>query len=93
MSPVNPSSFGRRTGAVRRYPDGTENSSIFLTLSRGIPKWRAAVRAHPVPARQADLAIKLHGVNPPALPVSGKGRQTGRVFLRRDGTVPPLRLA
>ena len=25
MSPVNPSSFGRRTGAVRRYPGGTEN--------------------------------------------------------------------
>ena len=38
MSPVNPSSFGRRTGAERRYPGGTENSSIFLTLSRETPK-------------------------------------------------------
>ena len=28
--------------------------------------------AHPVPARQTDLAIQLHGVNPPALPTTGK---------------------
>ena len=34
---------------------------------------RRRALAHPVPARQADLAIQLHGVNPPALPVTGKG--------------------
>ena len=74
ISPVNPSSFGRRTGAVRRYPGGTENASIFLTLSRETPKWRAAARSLiPSPARQTDLAIQLHGVNPPALPIIGKG--------------------
>ena len=27
-------------------------------------------------------------MNPPALPVTGKGRQTGRVLLRRSGTAP-----
>ena len=46
--------------------------------------------AHPVPARQTDLAIQLHGMNLPTLPVTGKGSQTGRVLLRRSGTVPPL---
>ena len=51
---------------------------------------RRRALAHPVPARQTDLAIQLHGVNPPALPVTGKGRQTGRVLLRRGGTIPPL---
>ena len=29
-------------------------------------------------------------MNPPTLPVTGKGSQTGRVLLRRSGTVPPL---
>ncbi len=33
----NPSSFGRFTGAVRRYPGGTENANIFRTLSRETP--------------------------------------------------------
>ncbi len=37
MISVNPSSFGRFTGAVRRYPGGTENANIFRTLSREIP--------------------------------------------------------
>ena len=57
MSPVNPSSFGRRTGAVRRYPGGTENSSIFLTLSREIPKWRAAARSL-IPSRHARRTLR-----------------------------------
>ena len=34
---------------------------------------RRRALAHPVPARQTDLAIQLHGVNPPALPIIGKG--------------------
>ena len=42
--------------------------------------------AHPVPARQTDLAIQLHGMNPPTLPVTGKGSQTGRVLLRQKWT-------
>ena len=33
---------------------------------------------------------QLHGMNPPTLPVTGKGSQTGGVLLRRSGTVPPL---
>ena len=51
MSSVNPLSFGRRTGTVRRYRGGTENRSIFLTLSREIPKCLAIARAYPFPAR------------------------------------------
>ena len=45
MSSVNPLSFGRRTRTVRRYPGGTENCSIFLTLSRETPKCFAAARS------------------------------------------------
>jgi hypothetical protein len=33
MISVNSPSFGRFTGAVRRYPRGTENDSILPTLS------------------------------------------------------------
>ena len=51
---------------------------------------RGRALAHPVPARQTDLAIQLHGMNLPTLPVTGKGSQSGRVLLRRSGTVPPL---
>ena len=57
MNPVKPSSFGRRTGAVRRYPGGTENSSIFLTLSRETPKWRAAARSL-IPSRHARRTLR-----------------------------------
>ena len=38
MTSANPSSFGRLTGADRRYPGGTEKLSIFFTLSRETPK-------------------------------------------------------
>ena len=34
---------------------------------------RRRALAHPVPARQTHLAIQLHGVNPPTLPMTGKG--------------------
>ena len=51
---------------------------------------RRRALAHPVPARQTDFAIQIHGMNPPTLPVTGKGSQSGRVLLRRSGTVPPL---
>ena len=49
---------------------------------------RGRALAHPVPARQTDLAIQLHGMNLPTLPVTGKGSQTGRVLLRRSGDRP-----
>ena len=39
-----PSSLGRLTGAVRRYPGGSEYANIFETLSRLIPKSRAILR-------------------------------------------------
>ena len=76
-----PSSFGRLTGADRRYPAGTENLSIFFTLSREIPKWRRRALAHAVPTGETHLPIKLHGVNAPALPVARKG-QTAQILLR-----------
>jgi len=37
-------SFGRFTGAVRRFPGGTENAIILATLSREMLKCRAASR-------------------------------------------------
>ena len=49
---VNPSSLGRLISARRQYPGGAEKLSIFLTLSREIPKCRAAARA--LIARQPD---------------------------------------
>ena len=52
MIPVNPSSLGRLIAAWRRYPGGTEKLSIFLTLSREIPKCSAAARAL-MPSAQA----------------------------------------
>ena len=61
MSPVNPSSFGRRTGAVRRYPGGTQNVSIFLTLSRETPKWRAAARSL-IPSRHARRTLRYSSI-------------------------------
>ena len=57
MSSVNPSSFGRRTCAVRRYPGGTENCSICLTLSREIPKCLAAARSL-IPSRHAKRTLR-----------------------------------
>ena len=70
---------------------------------RGVPAARGGhcgrvaasrrTRAPRVPAGHTDPAIKLLGMNPPTFPVTGKGYHTGSVLLRRDGTVPPLRLA
>ena len=40
--PVNPSSFGRLTGFVRRYPGGAEVLSIFFTVRRSMPNRRPA---------------------------------------------------
>ena len=70
---------------------------------RGVPAARGGhcgrvaasrrTRAPRVPAGHTDPAIKLLGMNPPTFHVTGKGYHTGSVLLRRDGTVPPLRLA
>ena len=42
MIPVNPSSFGRLGGALRRYPGGTEYDSILRTVLRSNPNIREA---------------------------------------------------
>ena len=39
------------------YPGGTENASIFLTLSRETPKWRAAARSL-IPSRHARRTLR-----------------------------------
>ena len=59
--------------------------------SRSDVEHRVVDQPIPDAARRAGLylAIQLHGVNPSALPVAGKGH-TGRVLLRRGRTVPPL---
>ena len=78
----------RRRASVPRRNGEREHLPHALARDPEIARRRAL--AHPVPARQTDLAIQLHGVNPPALPATGKGRHTGRALLRRSGTVPPL---
>ena len=45
MSPVNPASIGRHTGAVDRYSCATEQSGIFLTFSRESPNLRDDARS------------------------------------------------
>ena len=42
MIAMNGSSLGRTAGPVRRYPGATACSSIFATVLRSIPNWRAA---------------------------------------------------
>ena len=54
---VNPSSCGRFTAAVRRYPGGTENADILRTLSREMPKCLAASRRL-VPSAQASPTLR-----------------------------------
>ena len=84
MISVNPSSLGRLIAAWRRYPGGTEKLSIFLTLSREIPKCSAAARALMPSAqakRRAPFPVKFHGENTPALPGVRKGK-SGRLLRR-----------
>ena len=45
--------------------------------------------AHPLAIRQTHPPVQIYAVRPSALPVAGKG-QTGIVFLRRSGAIPPL---
>ena len=57
MISVNPSNFGRLTGADLRYQGGTEKLSIFFALSREIPKRRAA-SLWLMPSRQARRTFR-----------------------------------
>ena len=82
MISVNPSSFGRLTGADRRYPGGDREAQHLLhALARDPEMTRRRALAHTVPTGETDLPIELHGENAPALPVARKG-QSGRVLLR-----------
>jgi hypothetical protein len=74
MIPVNPSSFGRFTGAVRRYPGGTENARILRTLSREMLKCRAASRWL-MPSAQARRTFRYMStvmILPPSLQPAGR---------------------
>lgn len=68
--------------AAIRFELGTEKLDIFLTLSREIPKCRAASRWL-IPPEQArrNLPMQIHGENTSALPVTRKG-QTGQLLHR-----------
>ena len=76
-----------RRAPIPRWHGRLQHLPHALARSPEMPRRRAL--AHPLPACHACLAIQLHGVNPPALPVAGKG-YTGRVLLRRGETSPPL---
>ena len=90
MISVNPSSFGRLTGADRRYPGGTEKLSIFFTLSREIPKWRAAARSL-MPSRQARRTFRYSStvkMPPPSLPP--ERAKVADFYAARSEPIPPL---
>src|SRR5271169_5956953 len=90
MISVNPSSFGRLIGAVRRYPGGTEKPSIFLTLSREIPKGRAASRPL-IPSRQARRTFRYSSTVKMPPPSLLKGRaKVAEFYSASSGTIPPL---
>ena len=58
------------------------------TLTRDPKVTRRRALAHPIATRHTDLPVQIHGVHPPALPVTGKGH-TGRDLPRRGGAIPP----
>src|SRR5271169_1378278 len=90
MISVNPSSFGRLIGAVRRYPGGTEKPSIFLTLSREIPNRRAASRAL-IPSRWARRTFRYSSTVKMPPPSLLKGRaKVAEFYSAGSGTIPPL---
>ena len=60
----------RRASVPRR---NGEREHLPHALARDPEMARRRALAHPVPARQTNLAIQLHGVNPPTLPMTGKG--------------------
>lgn len=69
MIAVKPSSFGRLTGALRRYPGGSGYANIFFTLSREIPNRRAASRWL-IPSAQASPTFRYKStvkILPPSL--------------------------
>src|SRR5271163_4456943 len=86
MTSINPSSFGRLIAAVRRYPGGTENLSIFFMLSRG----RAASRAL-IPSRRARRTFRYSStvkMLPPSL--SPERAKVAEFYSAGSGTIPPL---
>ena len=85
----------------RRAPVARRNGRIEASSSRSGVRSRSGApprprSSHPDgqdgPCDKAPSASRLANsrVNPPALPVTGKGCQTGRVLLRRAGNIPPL---
>ena len=90
MIPVNASSFGRFTGAVRRYPGGTENAIILATLSREMLKCRAACRRL-MPSAQASRTFRYKStvkILPPSLPP--ERAKVADFYAARSRLIPPL---
>src|SRR6056297_772104 len=90
MIPVKASSFGRFTGAVRRYPGGTENAIILATLSREMLKYRAASRWL-IPSAQASRTLRYKStvkILPPSL--SPERVKVADYYAARSRLIPPL---
>ena len=90
MIPVNASSFGRFTGAVRRYPGGTETAIILATLSREMLKCRAASRWL-MPSAQASRTFRYKStvkILPPSL--SPERAKAADFYAARSRHIPPL---
>ena len=83
MIPNNGSSFGIAGGPLRRYPGGTENTSIFATVRGSIPKRRAASRRlipSTYTAHEPARIISTRFIPRPPLPLPGKWAICCRIF-------------
>ena len=69
--PIELRTAHRRRASVPRR--NGEREHLPHALARDPEMARRRALAHPVPARQTDLALQLHGVNPPAIPNIWKG--------------------
>jgi hypothetical protein len=72
-------------GAPRRH---RKTHDLLHALARYPEMTRCRALTHPLPTGEANLPVPFHGENTPALPAPRKG-QSGRVLLRRSGTIPP----
>ena len=73
--PVNPSSLGRRTGFVRRYPGGADVAQHLLHRPAvdAEPTARLVMAQTLVDNRQSNRRIELHAVHLLPLATTNKG--------------------
>ena len=79
---------GRRAAVAGR---SRERHHLGYAVARDVEMTRRLPLAHPLGTGQSNLAIQVHGENPPALPASRKGK--GGRLLRRPQQAHPAATA